>query len=416
MRTGLQDLGKAFSGLKTALADCKASSADIAKFTKAIEDGFEHPLSFVFHLGKELLVNGKDISTEVTRAVSDWKAQSYRDAGVQIGSALALLFSPSFDAWKLRHAKVYATEAEEAAARAAFELNADLVSASSMQRAIGSDFHMHLNAYADLTPAQFTQRNGYIPAHHAPRATSMHRLSGRAANASVDWRKQGLVADVKNQGGCGSCWAFSTVVSLEGQQAKTTGTLTTLSEQNLVDCVKGEKLPNDTSTCCMGCQGGLMNDAFQYMIDHQGGSIETEAAYPYTGRAGTCAWDPSKKAEKEITKWTAIPQGDEDALLDAVATVGPISIAVDASMAWQLYFGGIMHGVLCSSNPKKMDHGVAIVGYGTEHGTDYWIIRNSWGAGWGEHGYVRIVRGKNACGLANAASYPTDAAGGIVEA
>ena len=108
--------------------------------------------------------------------------------------------------------------------------------------------------------------------------------------------------------------------------------------------------------------------------------------------------------------------GDEDALLDAVATVGPISIAVDASMAWQLYFGGIMHGVLCSSNPKKMDHGVAIVGYGTEHGTDYWIIRNSWGAGWGEHGYVRIVRGKNACGLANAASYPTDAAGGIVEA
>ena len=89
---------------------------------------------------------------------------------------------------------------------------------------------------------------------------------------------------------------------------------------------------------------------------------------------------------------------------------------MDASIGWQLYFGGIMRPLLCSSDPKKMDHGVAIVGYGTEHGTDYWIVRNSWGAGWGERGYARIVRGKNACGLANAASYPTDAAAAIVEA
>merc|ERR1719305_817877 len=149
-----------------------------------------------------------------------------------------------------------------------------------------------------------------------------------------------------------------------------------------------------------------MDDAFQYMIDHQGGMVDTEAAYPYTGRAGTCAYDAAKEGTK-ITKWTGIKQGDEDALLDAVATVGPVSIAVDAAIGWQLYRGGIIHPTLCSSNPKKMDHGVAIVGYGTEKGKDYWIIRNSWGAGWGESGYMRIVRGKNACGLANAASYPT---------
>jgi len=411
---GLKDLGVALKGLKAALADCKASSADIAAFAKAIEDGFEHPLSFIFHIGKELLVNGKEIYTEITTAIADWKAQSYRAAGVQIGSALAILLQPSFSAWKVAHGKAYSSAAEEAQREAAYNLNADLVRAAGMRRALGADVHLHLNEFADLTPAEFNERNGYIPHAHAAAATSVHRLSGRAHNSTVDWRDHGLVAEVKNQGSCGSCWAFSTIVSLEGQQAKKTGTLTPLSEQNLVDCVKGEHLPHDTQDCCMGCQGGFMSDAFAYMLDHQGGQVDTEAAYPYTGRGGTCKYDAST-AGTQIAKWTAIPAGDEEALLDAVATVGPVSIGVDASMAWQLYFGGIMHGVLCSSNPKKMDHGVAIVGYGTEHGTDYWVIRNSWGKTWGEHGYIRVVRGKNACGLANAASYPTDAAATTVE-
>ena len=152
-----------------------------------------------------------------------------------------------------------------------------------------------------------------------------------------------------------------------------------------------------------------MDDAFSYMIKSQSGGIDTEAAYPYRGVAGSCSYDTSKDGA-HIGGWTDIPQGDEAALMDAVATVGPVSIAVDAAIGWQLYFGGIMHPVLCSSNPAKMDHGVAIVGYGTDNGKDYWIIRNSWGSGWGEKGYARIVRGKNACGLANAASYPTTVA------
>jgi cathepsin L len=412
VKSGLKDLGVAYRGLQGALKDCKASSSDIAKFVSAIEHGFEHPISFLFHLGKELLVNGRDIYAEVTTAVKDWKAQNYRASGVQIGEALSKVFQPSFEAWKVYHAKTYTSAKDEAEAKAAYALNADLVAASHLQRAMGGDFHMHLNEFADLSPSEFNERNGYVPTMATAlrtAATATHRLSGKAANSSIDWREHGLVAPVKNQGGCGSCWAFSTVVSLEGQQAKKTGKLTTLSEQNLVDCVKGEKLPGDDSPCCMGCQGGLMNDAFQYMIDKQSGGVDTEASYPYTGRAGTCTFDASKDGTK-ISKFTAIPQGDEAALLDAVAHVGPVSIAVDASIGWQLYFGGIMHPTLCSSNPKKMDHGVAIVGYGTEKGTDYWIVRNSWGAMWGEHGYARIVRGKNACGLANAASYPTDAA------
>jgi hypothetical protein len=170
----------------------------------------------------------------------------------------------------------------------------------------------------------------------------------------------------------------------------------------------------------MGCKGGLMDDAFDYLVLKQGGAIDTEAAYPYTGRAGTCVYKPNSwtsdswaktaapyRSGASIGGWTDVPAGDEAALLDAVATVGPVSIAVDASIGWQLYFGGIMRPLLCSSDPKKMDHGVAIVGFGTEGGEDYWIVRNSWGAHWGEKGYARIIRGKNACGLANSASYPT---------
>jgi len=292
------------------------------------------------------------------------------------------------------------------------------VEAARLQESLGATFE--LNEFADMTPAEFAEeRNGLIPGA-MPRPTSTHVISGKALPTAVDWREKGLVAEVKNQGSCGSCWAFSTVVSIEGQHAKKTGKLVSLSEQNLVDCVQNEVVAGQggNETCCMGCRGGLMSDAFQYLIDHQQGGIDTEASYPYKGKSGKCSFDAANDGAT-ISKWVAIPQGDEDALLDAVATVGPVSVGVDASIGWQLYFGGILHPHLCSSSPKHMDHGVAIVGFGTEvvngTSTDYWTIRNSWGKSWGEHGYLRIVRGKNACGLANAASYPVDHPDELVE-
>ena len=205
----------------------------------------------------------------------------------------------------------------------------------------------HLNEYADILPSEFNQRNGLIPSKMR-KGTRKHVMSGQAAPTAVDWRTQGLVADVKNQGQCGSCWAFSTVVSIEGQHAKQNGNkVTSLSEQNLVDCVQNIKLPNETDTCCMGCKGGLMDDAFDYVITKQKGSIDTEAGYPYSGRTGSCHFDASKGGAS-ITGWTDVPAGDEAALLDAVATVGPVSIGVDAAIGWQLYHGGIMHPILCS--------------------------------------------------------------------
>jgi hypothetical protein len=269
-----------------------------------------------------------------------------------------------------------------------------------------------LNAYADLTPEEFNVRNGLIPSTtHGTGVRPLHKLSGKTPPSAVDWRdpsmnplNETLVNPVKNQGQCGSCWAFSTVVSTEGAHAKTTGKLVSLSEQNIVDCAKGVIMP-DNSTCCNGCQGGLMDAAFTYLENSQKGELDTEAGYPYKGAMMPCTFSESDVGAT-IKSHVDVKSTDEDALLDAVATIGPISVAVDAGIGWQLYSGGVMKGLLCSSDPKKLDHGVAVVGYGTDGSDDYWTIRNSWGATWGEGGYVRLIRGKNACGLADQPSYP----------
>jgi len=267
-----------------------------------------------------------------------------------------------------------------------------------------------LNKFSDWTSDEFEAYQKYKPSmkRHAPQT---HKTSGKSLPTEVDWRKEGLVADVKDQGSCGSCWTFSTVASIEGAHAKKHGKMVTLSEQNLVDCVKKDRLPSDAEDCCDGCDGGLMDNAFDYIINKQKGGIDTEAAYPYRGEDEKCAFESSEDGAR-IANWTDVPSGDEDALMDALATVGPVSVALDASRQWQTYAGGVLTPRKwlggCSSDPSKADHGVAVVGYGTDPTSgDYWIVRNSWGSAWGEDGYVRLKRGVNACGVANFASYPT---------
>ncbi|XP_030896468.1 cathepsin K [Leptonychotes weddellii] len=210
---------------------------------------------------------------------------------------------------------------------------------------------------------------------------------------SIDYRKKGYVTPVKNQGQCGSCWAFSSVGALEGQLKKKTGKLLNLSPQNLVDCVS----END------GCGGGYMTNAFQYVQKNRG--IDSEDAYPYVGQDESCMYNPTGKAAK-CRGYREIPVGNEKALKRAVARVGPVSVAIDASLtSFQFYSKGVYYDENCNSD--NLNHAVLAVGYGIQKGNKHWIIKNSWGENWGNKGYILMARNKNnACGIANLASFP----------
>ena len=239
---------------------------------------------------------------------------------------------------------------------------------------------------------------------------------------SVDWRTQGYVTPIKDQGQCGSCWAFSAVASLEGQHFKKAGTLVSLSEQNLVDC--SQKQGNQ------GCNGGLMDQAFTYIKVNKG--IDTEDSYKYVARVNNyilwkifsfafnfiininyfllkdekCKFKAASVGATD-TGFTDIDSGDETALATAIATVGPISVAIDASQSsFQFYSSGIYSDPDCSST--ELDHGVTAVGYGTQGaGKDFYIVKNSWGTSWGDKGYIMIARNtNNMCGIATMSSYP----------
>jgi len=254
----------------------------------------------------------------------------------------------------------------------------------------GHSWEMGVNQFTDLTTTEFADLYlGYRPRNNDyARSQNLHIApQGQVLADSLDWRTKGAVTPVKDQGQCGSCWAFSTTGSVEGSNQIKSGKLESLSEQQLVDCAG--------SAGNQGCNGGLMDDAFEYIIKN--GGIGSESSYPYTGRDGKCKKVPSVAT---VSKYTDVKKNDETDLMSAV-NIEPVSVAVDA-LTWQVYRKGVMQG-LCG---KALDHGVLCVGYGDEGSTPYWLVKNSWGKSWGEQGYIRLIRNKNECGVAEAASYP----------
>lgn len=215
--------------------------------------------------------------------------------------------------------------------------------------------------------------------------------------SQVDWTKKGVVARVKDQGNCGSCWAFSAVAAIESANAIKKGKLVELSEQELIDCSFQEGN--------MGCDGGWMHNAFQFVIDNHG--IDTESSYVYHGKNQKCQKDENKKIGATITEYFNVTEKSEKALQRAVAKFGPVSVAIDASSQYfQNYKSGVYFQDDC--NQDSLNHGVVAVGYGkAKDGMEYWLVKNSWGEHWGMKGYILMSRNKNNhCGIATKASYP----------
>jgi C1A family cysteine protease len=299
-----------------------------------------------------------------------------------------------FKVWQDKYGKYYETELEHRYRFSVFTENLAMIEQKNLEN---RSVKLGLNKFADLTNDEFVARfvNNQYRTHTQYDYKFTEAL--KTPPTEVDWTTKGAVTPIKNQGQCGSCWAFSTTGSIEGAWFIKTGELVSLSEQQLVDC--------STAEGNQGCNGGLMDNAFEYVIKN--GGICSEANYTYTATDGNCKQcDPVAK----ISSFINVQPNNTQALMAAVAQQ-PVSVAVEADgLDWQFYMGG----VVTDSCGLNLDHGVLVVGYGTDYTgqpQDYWKVKNSWGQGWGENGFIRIGKGTKfepagECGILMVPSYP----------
>nr|XP_045606835.1 digestive cysteine proteinase 2-like [Procambarus clarkii] len=316
--------------------------------------------------------------------------------GLTLVSATGTL-SP-WSLFKAKYGKKYQDLSEEAFRKSVFDDNQQFIDDFNEKFANGEvSFSVRMNQFGDMTLEEFNAvMKGYNGAQkRSSVAQHVSRDEGVPQATDVDWRQKGAVTQVKNQEQCGSCWAFSATGSLEGQHFLKTGTLVSLSEQNLVDC------SGDFGN--FGCGGGLMDNAFDYIKKNEG--VDTEASYPYEAKDGVCRFSKDNIGAT-CTGYVDIQEGNETNLMTAVRDVGPVSVGIDAShQTFQFYDKGVYFEPDCSE--RVLDHGVLAVGYGSQDSLDFWLVKNSWGTDWGTAGYINMARNKdNNCGIATAASYP----------
>ncbi|XP_067686162.1 cathepsin L2-like [Haliotis asinina] len=294
-----------------------------------------------------------------------------------------------WERFKSQHQKAYIS-GEEADRRVIWENNLGVIERHNLEADRGQHtYRLGQNKYADMSHEEFLQQMTGYRRTRDEESPPVLNVSTSDLPDTVDWRKEGYVTNVKDQGACGSCWAFSATCSLEGQHFRKTGRLVSLSEQNLVDCSRDGNY---------GCEGGFMTSAFDYIRKNDG--IDTEESYPYVAEQKDCNFSRENVGATDTGFAIVVPES-EDALKSAVATEGPISVAIDASSrTFMLYKSGIYSSSKCNSN--NINHAVTVVGYGSEDDQEYWLLKNSWSTTWGEDGYMFMARNHdNMCGVAS---------------
>lgn len=261
----------------------------------------------------------------------------------------------------------------------------------------GHSWTMALNRFADVSLEEFMLMQTMQGPQECSATVGNYKFKNAKIPEHVDWREKGAVSPVKNQGHCGSCWAFSTTATLEAHwKIFVGGEFLDLAKQQLVDCAG--QFDNH------GCQGGLPSHAFEYI--RYAGGIQQEKDYPYRAENGKCKFDKSKVKATVPGGAVNITAGNENELDEALATVGPVAIAFQVVGDFRFYKSGVYSSKNCKNGPMDVNHAVLAVGYGVENGKKYYIVKNSWGTQWGMNGYFLIERGVNMCGTAQCNSYP----------